>query len=91
MEETKSNGKGYGVVSLVTGILSLITIQFIILSIIFAVIAIVFGIIGRKKGDNNLSKAGLSIGIVTVAITLALYIFLEVLDVSLFVVPSWYR
>lgn len=49
MEETKSNGKGYGVVSLVTGILSLITIQFIILSIIFAVIAIVFGIIGRKK------------------------------------------
>lgn len=91
MENNNSKGKGYGVTSLVTGILSIIFIQFIIISVFFAIISIVFGIMGFKKGNNGLSKAGLILGIVSISITFLLFLFLEVLDVSLFTIPSWYK
>ncbi len=91
MEENKSNGKGFGVVSLVTGILSIVFIQFIVISIIFAIISIIFGIMGLKKGNKGLAKPGLVLGIVSLSITFLLFLFLEVLDVSLFTIPSWYK
>lgn len=93
MEANKSNGVGigFGVAALVSGILSIVTIEFIIVSIIFAIIAIIFGIMGIKKGNKGLSKAGLVLGIVSLAITFLLFLFLEVLDVSLFTIPSWYK
>lgn len=91
MEENKSNGVGFGVASLVSGVLSIVTIEFIIVSIIFAIIAIIFGIMGVKKGNKGLSKAGLVLGIVSLAITFLLFLFLEVLDISLFTIPSWYK
>lgn len=89
MEENKLNGKGFEIASLVTGILSIVFTPFIIISIGFAVTAIIFGIVALKKGSKG--KAGLVLGIVSIAITFLLFLFLEVLDVSLFTIPSWYK
>lgn len=89
MEENKSNGTGFGVASLVTGILSIIFIPFIIISLGFGIMAIIFGVISLKKGNKG--KAGLILGIVSLAITFLLFLFLDVLDVSLFIIPSWYK
>ena len=91
MEENKMNGVGFGTTSLVTGILSIIFIQFIVISIICAIAAIVFGILGIRKGNKGLSKSGLVLGAVALLITFLLYLFLEVLEVSLFTIPSWYK
>lgn len=90
-EEQQIAGRGFGVASLVTGILSLITIQFIIISTALAIMAIIFGIVSLKQGKNGIAKAGLAIGLVTIGITIALYLFIEVLDISLFTIPEWYR
>ena len=91
MEENKMNGVGYGTTSLVTGILSILFIQFIVISIILAIAAIVFGILGINKGNKGLSKSGLALGAVALLITFFLFLFLEVLEVSLFTIPSWYK
>lgn len=91
MEENKMNGVGYGTASLVTGILSILFIQFIVISIILAIAAVVFGILGIRKGNKGLSKSGLVLGVVALLITFLLYLFLEVLEVSLFTIPSWYK
>lgn len=91
MEENKMSGVGFGTTSLVTGILSILFIQFIVISIILAIAAIVFGILGIKKGNKGLSKSGLVLGVVALLITFLLYLFLEVLEVSLFTIPSWYK
>ena len=91
MEEKVSNGKGLAVASLVTGILSIICLTFIVVSIILAVCSIVFGIMGMKKGNKGLSKSGLVLGIIAILVTFLLFLFLEVLDVSLFTIPSWYK
>lgn len=91
MEENKMNGIGFGTASLVTGILSLLFIQFIFISIIFGLSATIFGIIGMKRGNRGLSKAGMSLGIISLSITFLLFLFLEVLDMSLFTIPSWYK
>lgn len=90
-EEQNTEGRGLGVASLVTGILSLITIQFIIISTVLAVMAIIFACISLRKNKNAIAKAGLAIGLVTIGITIALYLFIEVLDMSLFTIPEWYR
>lgn len=90
MEENKMKGIGYGTTALVTGILSILFIQFIVVSTLLAIAAIVFGILGIKKGNKGLSKSGLILGIVAILITFLLYLFLEVLEVSLFTIPSWY-
>lgn len=90
-EEQNTAGKGFAVASLVTGILSLITIQFIIISTGLAFLAIIFSIISLNKNKSGLAKAGLALGLVTLGITIALYLFIEVLDVSLFTIPEWYR
>lgn len=82
---------GWGIAALVFGIVSIVFLFFIIISVISAVLAIVFGIIAIKKEDKGLGKTGLIIGIVSVVITILLYLFLGVLDVSLFFIPSWYR
>ncbi len=90
-EDQNTAGKGFAIASLVTGILSLVTIQFIIISIGLALLAIILGIISLNQGKNGLAKAGLVLGIITIAITIALYLFIEVLDVSLFTIPEWYK
>ncbi len=95
MEENKTNNEasinGFGVASLVTGILSLLTIEFIIISIAFGILAIGLGIFGLRRPNNGMAKAGLTLGIVSLLITFLLFLFLEVLDVSLFTIPSWYK
>ena len=91
MEENKMNGVGFGTTSLVTGILSIVFMQFIVISIIFAIAAIVFGIMGMKKGNKGLAKSGLVLGAIAILVTFLLFLFLEVLDVSLFTIPSWYK
>ncbi len=95
MEENKTNNEasinGFAVASLVTGILSLLTIEFIIISIAFGILAIGLGIFGLRKPNNGMAKAGLTLGIVSLLITFLLFLFLEVLDVSLFTIPSWYK
>ena len=90
-EENKIAGVGFGTTALVTGILSILFIQFIIISIVFAIAAIIFGVLGLKKGNKGLSKSGVALGAVALLITFLLFLFLEVLDVSLFTIPSWYK
>lgn len=90
-ENMENKGKGFGVAALVTGILSIITLHFIIISVGLAVLAVIFGILGYSKGDKGFAKAGLILGIVSIAITILLFLFLNVLDVSIFFVPSWYE
>lgn len=82
---------GYGVASLVFGILSIVFLYFIIISILSAVLAIVFGFTAIRKGDKGFGKAGLIMGTISILITFLLFLFLQVLDVSLFTIPSWYR
>lgn len=91
MEQNTSSGKGFAVASLVTGILSIIFLAFIIVSIGLAICSIIFGIIAKNKGEKSISRAGIALGIVSLSITFFLFLFLEVLDVSLFVIPSWYN
>ena len=91
MEEKSSKGKGFAVASLVTGILSIIFLPFIVISVGMGIAAIIFGIIAKNKGDKSLSSAGITLGIVSLLITLLLYLFLEVFEASLFVIPSWYK
>lgn len=91
MEEKVSNGKGFAIAGLVTGILSIVCLTFIVISIGLAICSIIFGIIAKNRGEKSLSKAGITLGIVSLGITLILFLFLEVFEASLFVVPSWYQ
>ena len=91
MEDNKLNGRGFAVASLVTGILSIIFLPFIVISVGMGLAAIIFGVIAKNKGEKSLSKAGIALGIVSLVITLLLFLFLEVFDASLFVIPSWYK
>lgn len=90
VQEPTSTSVGWGIASLVFGIVSVLSLLFIIISILTAILAIVFGFIAMKKGDK-LGKAGLILGILSIAVTFLLFLFLQVFDVSLFVIPSWYR
>lgn len=93
MEENKetNSGRGLGITSLVFSILSIIFLQFIVLSVIFGILSIILGSFSFKQKDN-LGKAGLIIGIISICITFILYLLLNVLDISsLFMVPSWYK
>ena len=95
MEEKKTNNEasinGFAVASLVTGIISLLTIEFIIISIALGILAIGFGLFGLRRPTNGMAKAGLTLGVVSLLITFLLFLFLEVLHVSLFTIPSWYK
>ena len=91
MEEKNSNGKGFAVTSLVMGILSIVFLPFIVISVGMGLLALIFGIIAKNKGEKSLSKAGISLGVVSLVITLLLFLFLEVFEASLFVIPSWYK
>ena len=91
MEENKANGKGYAVTSLVMGILSIIFLPFIVISIGMGLAAIIFGVMAKNRGDKTMSRAGITLGIVSLIITLLLFLFLEVFEASLFVIPSWYK
>ena len=91
MEEKVSNGKGFAIASLVTGILSIVFLPFIVISVGMGLAAVIFGIIAKNRGDKSLSRAGITLGIVSLAITLILFLFLEVFEASLFVIPSWYQ
>jgi len=91
MEEKVSNGKGFAIASLVTGILSIVCLTFIVISIGLAICSIVFGMIAKKRGEKSLSKAGITLGYISLSVTLILWLFLDVFEASLFVVPSWYK
>ena len=91
MEENKLNGKGFAVASLVMGILSIIFLPFIVISVGMGIAAIIFGIMAKNRGDKTMSRAGITLGIVSLLITLILFLFLEVFEASLFVIPSWYK
>lgn len=91
MEEKGTNGRGFAVVSLVTGILSIVFLPFIVISIGMGTAALIFGIMAKNRGEKSLSKAGIALGIVSLVITLLLFLFLEVFEASLFVIPSWYK
>ena len=90
VQESPNSGIGFGIASLVFGIVSIIFLYYIIISVLAAVLAIVFGFIATKKNDK-IGKAGLILGVISVLVTFLLFIFLQVLDVSLFTIPSWYR
>ena len=90
VQEKANSSVGYGIAALIFGIISIVSLCFIIISILSAVLAIIFGFIAMKKGDK-LGKAGLILGIISIVITFLLFLFLQVLDVSLFVIPSWYK
>ena len=89
---TSSNsGLGYGIAALIFGIISIVFLYYIIISVLSAILAIVFGFFAVKQEDKGLGKTGLILGIISVIITFLLFLFLQVLDVSLFTIPSWYK
>ena len=90
VQESPNSGIGFGIASLVFGIVSIIFLYYIIISVLAAVLAIVFGFIAMRRNDK-MGKAGLILGVISVLVTFLLFIFLQVLDVSLFTIPSWYR
>ncbi len=91
-QKNKDNASvGWGIAALILGIISIVFIVYIIISVISAVLAIIFGSIALKKGDKGLGKTGLILGSISIIITFLLFLFLQVLDVSLFMVPSWYK
>lgn len=90
-EEVVVKGKGFAVASLVTGILSIVFLAFIVISIALAICAIVFGLMAKNRGETSISKAGITLGIVSLVITFVLFLFLKVLKASIFIVPSWYK
>ena len=75
----------------VFGILSIVFLYFIVISILSAILAIIFGFTAMRKSDKGFGKAGLIMGTISILITFLLFLFLQVLDVSLFTIPSWYR
>lgn len=83
--------RGFGIASLVIAILSLVLFKYIFISVILALVASILGIIGLKKGDNTFALAGLTIGIISLLITFALFVILNLLDTVLFYVPDWYK
>lgn len=89
-KETKRPNKGFGIAALVISILSLVFFKYIYISVTLAVVSSILGFIGYKKGDKTFAVAGLSIGIISLAITLILFVVLNLLDTVLFYVPEWY-
>lgn len=83
--------KGFGIASLVLSILSLLFFRYIFICVTLALVASVLGIIGKKKGNNTFAVAGLTIGIISLLITFALFVLLNLLDTVLFYVPDWYK
>ena len=83
--------KGFGIAALVISILSVLFFKYIFISVIFALISIVLGFLGLRKGDNIFARAGLFIGIISLLITILLFVVLNLLDTVLFYVPDWYK
>ena len=80
-----------GVASMVFGIISLASMCFIVISVFFGVLAIIFGILSiifEKK--NKLKLTGLILGIISIAITVILYLVLGVWELNIFMIPKWY-
>ena len=84
-------GKGFGIASLVVSILSLLFFRYIFICVVLGLVACILGIIGKKKGNNTFAVAGLTIGIISLLITFALFVLLNLLDTVLFYVPDWYK
>lgn len=90
-QKTTTAGKAFGIASLVISILSILFFAYIYISIICAVVGIILGYIGRKKGDKLFATAGLTIGIISLLLTIVLFVVLNLLDTVLFYVPDWYK
>lgn len=80
-----------GITSMIFGIISLTTMCFIVISVFFGVLAVIFGILSmifEKK--NKLKLTGFILGLISMSITVLLYLVLEVWDLNIFMVPKWY-
>ncbi|MBR2704071.1 MAG: hypothetical protein IKE91_01215 [Clostridia bacterium] len=80
-----------GVTAMIFGIISLATMCFIVISVFFGILAIIFGILSiifEKK--NKLKITGLVLGLISITITIVLFLVLEVWDLNIFMVPKWY-
>lgn len=93
VKEQSNSGErvALGITSLVLGIISLVTMCFIIVSVITAIGALVFGILSVVLEKNKVGAAGLTLGIISIVITLVLYLVLGVLGTDIFMVPEWYK
>lgn len=74
MEEKITSKSAMGVSSLVLGIISIVTFLFWYISIPTGILAIIFGAKSVKKVGSKLGKAGLSTGIIGLAISAFCYI-----------------
>ena len=88
---TEPTSIGWGIASLIFGIISIVFLYYIIISVLSAVLAIIFGSIAIKNGDKGMGKTGVILGALSIIITFLLFLFLQVFDVSLFLVPTWYK
>ena len=82
---------GLGVASMIFGIISLASMCFIVISVFFGILAIIFGILSiivEKK--NKLKLTGLILGLISITITIVLYLVLGVWDLNIFMIPKWY-
>lgn len=83
---------GMGIAAFVLSILSVISMCYVVFSVAFGVLAIVLGIISCiSEGKNAMAIAGLIVGIVSILLTLILFITLGVMDVDLLYIPDYYK
>ena len=90
--QEKKKVYGLGIASFVLSILSVITMCYIVISVIFGIISVVLGILSLvMEKKNGMGMAGLIIGIVSLLVTLFLYIVLGVMEADLLMIPDWYK
>lgn len=70
----EKNNQVMPVASLVLGIISIVSILFYYISIPTSILAITFGVISRRKTGSKLGLAGVILGIVGLAVCIAIYI-----------------
>lgn len=78
--KTTGNPNTFSVLALILGILGLVTMCCLYTGLIFGGLAIIFGLLSRGNAKNPCKQAqtGIILGVIAIAVTVALYAFMLV-------------
>lgn len=83
---------GMGIASFVLSILSIVTMCYVVFSVAFGIFAIILGILSIfVEGKNSMGIAGLVIAVISILMTIILFVTLGVMDVDLLYIPDYYK
>ena len=83
---------GMGIASFVLAILSIVTMCYVVFSVAFGIFAIILGILSIfVEGKNSMGIAGLVISVISVLMTIILFVTLGVMDIDLLCIPDYYK